>query len=169
MSKTPGDTVRPVSATRSGCATLPRPSPSDAAKSRTTASRSPAVQLASRKREVNLSSIPSDTAAITFAAAASGTNGRLPSKKCAISRICGMVLARVFSSGIACSIWARGRRVQGRLLLRCKKAFDLREQRRVVGGADVLAGQRLELVEVESRRRLAEMAEVEPGDRLRRW
>ena len=77
MSKTPKETVRPESATRSGWATLPSPIPSAAAKSRTAASRSSAVQLAFRRREVNFPSIPSGMPASALAPAASGDEGAL--------------------------------------------------------------------------------------------
>ena len=43
---------------------------------------------------------------------------------------------------------------------------DQRGEPRVVGLADVMAVEVLELLEVEARRRLADMVEVEPFDRL---
>ena len=158
-SNMPGEVARPVSAARSGCATWPSltPAPSaTAAHRRLCGQRRPFVKRR-RAHPWTRASRAGASPASSWAAFSSKSSGRCSNRKIAPSASSLRFFARGLSSGIALDeqlqiVGARGRgRSSG-----ADPRRDQAGEAAVVGLADIMAVEILELLHVEARRRLAD-------------
>ena len=164
----PGEADDPVSAARSGWATDAELYPVLLGKS---ANRlfeaSPAATRRLRKRRSNPPAARGLPGVSSFAALSSGWSGRWRPESAALSASSANVLGRSFSSGMArCSSRSRSVSESGRPRIALEPLGDERDQPVIVGSANIVAVEAVELGEVEAGRGAADGVDVEPLDRL---
>ena len=171
-SKMPGEAVRPVSAARSGCATLPSFRSRSAAKALTAASVAATDQsaTASRTREQRGQAACAHRHRAGAAAAASTASGRSAKMKAAPAMRSLRVLARSLSSGRAAftaAPWVVSFAAKAAPSGRWgRAAVSVAKSSSSDWPAQVVGVDALQLGEIEARRAAADAVDVEPGDHV---